>query len=266
MARPTRTTTEQLRGGMRAVALMRELAARIGAENPHQFAGWFDERTGMETQASGKWRLNFSGDRPLSGQQLQLLSRLDSDVARLHNDGPADLWLALWGDVRELWPLCRTRLNNLGPMLEDRTWLVIVDEFDDEKSYGATLREFEGELLLADAYREPLTLRHLTEAIVLYRLHQHMNSIAPSDVDGVGMYRCMHICMNDVVVRNELSQLGIYDLLVDQLAELEFGRLGNEKSYRTAIATDDVAGYVRNPRAFVSDDARWDALRFAWVG
>jgi hypothetical protein len=62
MARPTRTTTEQLRGGMRAAALMRELAKRVGAVNPHQFAGRFDEHTGMDTQASGKWRLNFGCD------------------------------------------------------------------------------------------------------------------------------------------------------------------------------------------------------------
>lgn len=204
MARPARTMTEQLRGKMRAVALMRELARRVGVENPDQFAGWFDKHTGMDTQASGKWRLNFIGDRPLSPQQLQLLSRLDGDVARLHSDGPADLWQALWGDVRELWPLCRTRFSNVGPMLDDRTWSEIEEEFVDEKTYGAALREFEGELLLADAYGEPLTLRYLTEAIALYRLHQHMNSIAPSDVDGVGTYRSVCMCLDDTAVRNEL--------------------------------------------------------------
>ena len=265
MARPTRTTTEQLCGGMRAVALMRELAKRVGAENPHQFAGWFDERTGMDTQTSGKWRLNFSGDRPLSPQQLQLLSRLDGDVARLHSDGPADLWRALWGDVCELWSLCRSRFTNDGPMFDDRIWSAIAGEFDAEKSFASALREFEGELLLADSYREPLTLRHLTEAIAFYRLHQHMNSTAPSDVDGVGAYRCVHMCMNDTTVRSELNQLGICDLLAGELADKEFGRLKSERSYRKAVAVDDLAGYARNPRAFISDDSRWEALRFAWA-
>lgn len=266
MARPTRTMTEQLRGRMRSVALMRELARRVAAENPYQFAGWFDKHTGMDTQASGKWRLNFSGGRPLSPQQLQLLSRLDSDVPRLYGDGPADLWWGLWGDVCKLWPLCRSRLTNLGPMLDDRTWSEIEGEFCDEKTYGAALREFEGELLLADAYREPLTLRHLTEAIALYRLHQHMNGIAPSDVDGVGAYRCVHICLGDAAVRSELTGLGIRDLLADHLADMELGRLECERSYRAALAVDDLAGYTRNPLAFISHDARWDALRFAWSG
>ena len=265
MARPTRTTTEQLRGGMRAAALMHELARRVGAENPHQFAGRFDEHTGMDTQSSGKWRLNFSGDRPLSPQQLQLLSRLDDDVACLHDDGPADLWRALWGDVHELWPLCRSRFCGVGPMLDDRTWVEIEDEFGDEKPFGFALREFEGELLLADAYGEPLTVRHLTEAIALYRLHQHMNSLAPSDVDGGGLYRCVRMCIDNATVQSELSQLGIRELLTAHLAGIERYRLENEKSYRAAVAVDDFAGYVSNPRTFVSDDSRWEALDFAWA-
>ncbi len=265
MARPTRTTTEQLRGGMRAVALMRELAKRVGAENPHQFAGWFDERTGMDTQASGKWRLNFSGDRPLSPQQLQLLSRLDGDVAQLHRNGPADIWRALWGDVHELWALSRRRFCIHGSTLDDRIWSAIEDEFADEISFGSTLREFEGDLLLADAYREPLALRHLTEAIALYRLHQHMNSIAPSDVDGVGAYRCVRMCLEDAAVRSELGRLGIGDLLAGHLADMELGRLKRERSYRASVAVDDLAGYVRNPLAFISHDSRWAALGFAWA-
>jgi hypothetical protein len=250
---------------MRAVALLRWLARRVGAGNPHQFAGWFDQRTGMDTQASGKWRLNFSGGRPLSAQQLQLLSRLDGDVVGLHSNGPADLWLALWGDVRVLWPLCRSRFCGVGPMLDDRTWSAVESEFDDEKTYGAALRNFEGELLIAYAYREPLTLRHLTEAVAFYRLHQYLNSIAPSDVDGVGSYRCVHMCMEDAAVRSELDQLGICGLLVSHVVDLELGRMEREPSYRAAVAVDDVAAYARNPRAFVSDDSRWEALRFAWA-
>ncbi|QOZ85215.1 MULTISPECIES: hypothetical protein [Chromobacterium] len=257
--------TEQLRGRMRSAALMHELARRVGAENPHQFAGWFDKHTGMDTQASGKWRLNFSGERPLSPQQLQLLSRCDGDVARLHSAGPADLWQALWGDVRELWPLCRTRFSNHGPMLDDRIWSAIADEFNDEKSFGSALREFEGELLLADAYGEPLTLRHLTEAIAFYRLHQHINTVAPSDVDGVGAYRCMHMCLEDSAVRGELTTLGIGDLLANHVADMELGRLKHERSYRSAVAVDDLLGYVRNPQAFMSEDARWDALHLTWA-
>lgn len=265
MARPTRTTVEQLRGRMRAVALMRELAKRVGAANPHQFAEWFDDRTSMNTQASGKWRLNFNGKQPLSPQQLQLLSRLDGDVLHLHSNGPADLWRALWGDACELWLLCRSRFDNDGPMLDDRIWSAIEGEFENEKPFGSALREFEGELLLADAYREPLTLRHLTEAIAFYRLHQHMNSLAPSDVDGDGLYRCVHMCLDDSDVLYKLSLLGIYADVVSELEDMEFCRLRRDKSYRTIIATDDLADYVGNPRAFVTDDSRWESLNFDWV-
>lgn len=266
MARPTRTMTEQLRGRMRSVALMRELARRVGTENPHQFAGWFDKHTGMDTQVSGKWRLNFIGGRPLSPQQLQLLSRLDSDVPRLYGDGPADLWRALWGDARQLWPLCRSRLTSLGPALDDSIWSEIEGEIGDQRTFGSALREFEGELLLANAYSEPLTLRHLTEAIAFYRLHQHMNAIAPSDVDGVGACRCIHMCLEDAAVQSELTGLGIRDLLANHLADLELSRLEHESSYRAAVAADDLLGYARNPLTFVLHDTRWDALRFAWAG
>lgn len=265
MARPTRTKIEHSRGKMRTVALMRELAQRVGAENPHQFAGWFDKQTGVETQASGKWRLNFSGDRPLSPQQLQMLSRIDGDVAHLHCDGPADLWRALWGDVHELWPLCRNRFCDVGPMLDDRTWSEIEGEFGDEKTFGSALREFEGELLLADAYCAPLSVRHLTEVIALYRLHQHLNSIAPSDTDGIGAYRCVRMCLDDRIVQGELHRLGVGELLRDYLAEMEIGRLNAEPSYRAAINVDSSAQWIINPRAVVSDNVRWQALAFDWV-
>ena len=265
MARPARTTTEQLRGKMRASALLSELARRVGAENPHQFAKWFDERTGMDTQVSGKWRLNFSGKQPLSPQQLQLLSRLNADVVHLHSNGPSDLWRALWGDVCELWSLCRSRFTNDGPTLDDRIWLTIEDEYENEKPFGSALREFEGELLLADAYREPLTLRHLTEAIAFYRLHQHMNSIAPTGVDGFGLYRCVRMCLDDIDVLYKLSLLGIYADVLSELEDMEFLRLRKDRSCRMIIATDDLADYVGNPRAFVTDDSRWQSLNFDWA-
>lgn len=265
MARPTRTKIEHSRGRMRTVALMRELAQRVGTENPYQFAGWFDKRTGMETQASGKWRLNFSGDRPLSPQQLRLLSHLDADVLRLYVDGPADLWRALWGDAVVLWSLIRSRFTGVGPNLDDRTWLAIENEFTTERPFGATLRNFEGDLLLTDAYRKPLSFRHLTEAIALYRLHQHLNSIAPSDVDGVGAYRCIRMCLDDRIVQNELHRLGVNELLRDHLVEMEAGRLEAEPSYRAAVNVDSSVQWVRNPCAVVSDDTRWHALAFDWI-
>jgi len=223
MARAARSETEKLRGGMRAAALMRTLASRVGAENPHQFAEYFDHRTDMATQSSGKWRLNFCGGKPLSPQQLQLLSRIDADAGRLHNSGPADLWLAMWGDMRELWVLCRTRLTPYGPELDDQTWAAVRSEFTREQRFGETLAEFEGEVLLAEAYGEPLTLRHLTEAIVLHRLHASINAAVPLGIDGEGLSRCIRLCLEDDEVTGELQRLGVLDGVRRELAALIAG-------------------------------------------
>lgn len=230
---------------MRAVALMRELAWLVGAENPHQFAGCFDRCTGMDTQSSGKWRLNFSGDKPLSMQQLQLLSRLDADASHLHENGPADLWLAMWGDARNTWRLCRTRLSNLGPSLDDRIWSEIASEFVEEKTFDVTLAEFEGDLLLAEAYREPLMLRHLTEAVALYRLYQELNAVVPLEIDGRGICRCVRTCLDDRNVVVELRRYGVLEGVRQELAAI-----------------------VDQAEAQTSAMQRWDALtpKLRWIG
>lgn len=245
MARPIQSKSERVRGGMRAVALMSELAWHVGAENPHQFAGCFDRCTGMDTQASGKWRLNFSGDKPLSVQQIQLLSRLRADASHLHESGPADLWLAMWGDARHTWRLCRTRLSNLGPSLDDRIWSEIANEFVEEKTFDVTLVQFEGDLLLAEAYGEPLRLRHLTEAVTLYRLYQELNAVVPLEIDGSGICRCVRMCLDDRNVVVELRRYGVLEGVRQELAAI-----------------------VDQAEAQTSAMQRWDALtaKLRWIG
>lgn len=237
MARPARSDTEKFRGGMRAAALMHTLAGQVGAENPHQFADYFDRRTGMTTQASGKWRLNFIGMKPLSLQQVQLLSRLEPDVRRLHDDGPADLWLAMWGDARDLWVLCRTRFSPVGPMLDDRTWTMVANEFDSEMTFNEALAEFEGEFLLAEAYGERLSLRHLTEAIALCRLLEAASALMPLDIDENGLYRCIRLCLEDDAVTTELQRLGVLEGVQRELASV-----------------------IAAPAAWAPAMQRWDAL------
>jgi len=205
---------------MRAAATMRELARRSGTSNPHQFAGHFDAITNMETQASGKWRQCFSGDKALSAQQLRLLSFVDANVAKLHDAGPCGLWHALWGDEQALWQLCRTRLDSDGPMTDDRIWSAIVDEFTEERDFGSTLAEFEAEMLLAEAYGRPLTLRHLTEAVALCRLHQALRSLAVLNIDGRGIVRCLRVCLADTSVLSELARLGVLDGVREELADV----------------------------------------------
>ncbi|MBR8360579.1 hypothetical protein KDW10_24965 [Burkholderia vietnamiensis] len=218
MARPARSDSEKRQCGMRSAALLHTLASRAGAQNPHQFASYLDGRIGMQTQQSGKWRLNFSGERPLSLQQRKLLARLDAEVESLYENGPADLWIALWGNARDLWQLCRTRTSSLGSSMDDRDWAEISCQPVGERTFDIALAEFEGETLLIEAYGEPFTLRHLSEAVTLYRLHQALAELALLDIDGQGICRCIRMCVDDAAVRSELTQLGVLEGVLLELA------------------------------------------------
>jgi len=245
MARPARTDSERKRGGMRAAALLHALARHVGAENPFQFATRFDARMNSTTHTSGKWRLNFAGGQALSINQLKLLSQFDARANLLHEHGPADLWIALWGDVHDLWQLCRSRLCRMGPSLDDRIWAEVAGEFGDEKAFDETLADFEGEVLLAEANQALLPLRYLSEAVALHRLFQTMSTLALLSFDGAGTYRCVRICLDNANVAAELSHHGIL------------------KSIR-----DELAAIVTRPEAAVPAEDRWEALRsrLDWIG
>lgn len=272
MARPKRTDTEALRSRMRTVALMQELARRVGADNPNQFAKWFDEQADAATQESGKWRHNFNGNRPLSGQQLNWLSKLPAsvDAHAMYQDGPSDLWLAMWADPRDLWTLCRTRLHDTCTDLDSPVWLddaPLPAAHRNDRCLGDMLREFEGELLLAEAYGEPLRLGHLTEAIALYRIYQFTNSIARVNIDGGGVYRCARMCTDNHAVSAELNVLGVYELVVSELEAIEAKHLSTSPTYRAAIPIPDadVNVYLHNPSIIILEKQRWGALQFNWA-
>lgn len=99
---PARNARELHQDQIRSVALMHELMCRTGCTNPHQFAGWFDQLTYSHTQDSGKWRANFSGTRPLSKNQLDALGQIFTDAHSYYQNGPCDLWRALWGETADL--------------------------------------------------------------------------------------------------------------------------------------------------------------------
>gem|GEM_PF-2325925 len=256
---------------MRTVALMQELARRVGADNPNQFARWFDEQADATTQESGKWRHNFNGNRPLSGQQLNWLSKRPEfeDVQAAYRAGPSDLWLAMWSDHKDLWPLCRTRYCTAGPSLDGCIWQALApdDWGNDERGYCEAMREFEGELLLAEAYAEPLELRHLTEAIALYRIHHFVNSIAPTKIDGSGAYRCVRMCTDNFALLLQLEALGVYELLVSELVAHEAAQLEISRTYRAAIPVTDfqIDRYLAQPQAAIPESQRWQSLQLDWA-
>lgn len=272
MARPKRTDIETLRSRMRTVALMNELAQRVGAANPNQFARWFDEQAGASTEESGKWRHNFNGNRPLSAQQLNWLSQLPEapDARARYQEGPAGLWRAMWCPPAELWHACRTRQAGSTIALDAPSWLQNTgDEANEgqDRCLDEMLREFEGELLLAEAYGEPLRLSHLTEAISLYRLHQHISSIARTSLDGSGAYRCVRMCTDNSAVHGELDRLGVYELVVSELAATESAHLAESPAYRASlpVAEEDLDLYLMCPDILIREEQRWAALNFDWA-
>ncbi|ONS09796.1 hypothetical protein A8E24_27870 [Burkholderia cenocepacia] len=229
MARPARSDFEKRRGGMRAAALLHELAARMGAKNPHQFAVCFDNNFGMLTQQSGKWRANFGGAKPLSAQQRKLLARLDTDADVLHDDGPAALWKAMWGQLNELQSIVSVELEK---------WLTL----------DMVLAEFEADLLLAELERAPLSLANLATAVALYRLHLEVEAIVPLGLDGKGICRCLRLCLDNDQIQQELSRLGVQHAVDSELTSWIVSRPDLEV-------------------AWASSRTRWNALaeRLDWV-
>ncbi|MDR5803493.1 hypothetical protein [Caballeronia sp. LZ001] len=255
--------------------LIRFLMKRIGCENVNQFGIWVNcesVRLGWkDTHNSNKWRKLDDGDfiRP-PVKLVQMLGQLFDDAAHIYINGPANLWQSLWGDATDpnvLWPLCRTRFSNYGPWLDETTWEAIQSELCNERTFYETIRAFEGELLLAIAYEEPLTLNHLTEAIALYRLHQITNTLTVSNVDGAGAYRCIQICLGNKGVYRELQSYLAFDFIHAELVKMERRRLVAERSYRLSIGIEQnlIDKYVENPLACIEEDDRWRKLDFDWV-
>lgn len=256
---------------LRTRAMISVLMGRTGCINVNQFGAWINrksERLGWrDTQHSKKWYKLIDGEfthPPV--KSVHMLGQLFRDAEHIYYDGPSNLWRALWGNASDpavLWPLCRTRFDSEGAWFNEIIWEEIEANCNEERTFRDTIREFEEELLIARAYGEILTLAHLTEAIALYRLHQATNSLARSDVDGVGAYRCIQHCLNDPGIFLELVSYDGFDLVRNELIEIEIGRLTAERSYRESIGLhiDQVDWYIDDPLSWIDDDTRWKSLR-----
>lgn len=191
-----KTTAERQREITRSKALVHMLRDRMGETSVYGFAGRYDGlmRGTSNTQDSKKWRPVFSGKQPLTVRTLASLSELFPDVAQLHQDGPADLWRAMWGTLEEL-------------------RAVIADELNAWQSFDVAQAEFEADLLLAESYGEPLTLQHLAKAVTLHRLHHDLLGL-----DSAGTCRCVRYCLDDENVQAALRRLAVLDEVRASLA------------------------------------------------
>ncbi|MDE1181488.1 hypothetical protein [Paraburkholderia sp.] len=240
--------------------------------NVNQFGAWVNarsERLGWpDTQYSNKWYQLFDGKikRPPVGV-VRMLEQLFGRAEKYYHDGPANLWRALWGDARDsniLWKLCRTRIERDSNWTDDFSWRYIEAKSTKEKTFRQTLFDFEVDLLCAieSPSGVELTLRHLTEAVALYRLHRALNHLAVSDVDGVGAYRCVVCCLEDNEISSKLRDYGAYDFVRSELEALEYDRLTTEQLYLASVGIErhEVLEYARNPLQFIDNEARWKAL------
>lgn len=199
-----KTAVERQREIIRSKALVHLLRDRLGKSSIYGFANCYDglvqkisdglKREESNTQNSNKWRPIFSGKQPLSSRALASLSELFPDAPQLHQDGPANLWRAMWGTLEE-------------------SRAVVADDLNAWQSFDVALAEFEADLLLAESYGEPLTLQYLAKAVALHRLHHDLLGL-----DGAGTCRCVRRCLNDGNVQAALRRFAVLDEVRASLA------------------------------------------------
>ncbi len=217
-----KTTAERQREITRSKALVHMLRDRMGETSVYGFASRYDGlmQGTSNTQESKKWRPVFNGKQPLTARTMASLSELFPDAPRLHQDGPADLWRAMWGTLEEL-------------------RAIVADDLNAWQSFDVALAEFEADLLLAETYREALTIQHLAKAVALHRLHHDLLGL-----DGAGTCRCIRRCLDDEEVQAALRRFAVLD----------------EVRANLAVIADD-------PLACIPADQRWDALekKLDWI-
>lgn len=194
---------------IRSVALMHELMHRTGSANPYQFAGWYDEMTHSHTQDSGKWRANFAGARSLSKNQLDALGQIFADTHSHYQNGPCDLWRALWGETADL-IACIRQHSKSSPQMPSAV--------SERAAQLSILTAAEGELSFGDFVR----------AVALYRLRKETEPF--SRIDGIGLnltgtvWRNIQSCLEENKVIAELDRLGLKRLVTHELEQLEAAR------------------------------------------
>ena len=193
-----KTTAERQREITRSKALVHLLRDRMGETSVYGFAGRYDGlmQGTSNTQESKKWRPVFSGKQPLSTRTLASLSEQFPDAPQLHQDGPANLWRAMWGTFEE-------------------SRAVVADDLNAWQSFDVALAEFEADLLLAESYGEPLTLQHLAKAVALHRLHHDLLGLG-----GAGTCRCVRRCVDDENVQAALRRIAVLDDVRANLAAI----------------------------------------------
>lgn len=267
------------RNRLRTKALMYELSSRAAMPFSDTFASWFDQemmRKGLHKRAntaeSNRWIGSFKGRTALQREQLDLLQELFNDAHDFYSKGPSSLWIAMWGDISKLWPLCKTRTERLAHFKTDDYWEYERFHEDSGLDICEALRFFEGEIMLAtETNYHDLPIGYLVEAIALYRLHSHTSQILTLNIDGVGAYRSIYQCLFNAEIMIALMKLDILDDIKEETILMEANKIMTNKSYCEAIgfiyppSKETAMEYAKNPLAMRPNEERWDDLEFDWV-
>ena len=213
-----KTTAERQREIIRSKALVHFLRDRMGKTSVYGFANCYDvliQKTprgskleASNTRESNKWRPIFSGKRPLTAGLLASLSVLFPDALQFHQNGPADLWRAMWGDISTLIACIRSH-----PKCSPQLCIHLAE------------KSIEAELLCAG----PANLASLTYAVAIYRLRREMGPDARIDGYGLNLtgcaWRCVERCLKNDVVTRELKSLGVQEWITGELESMEKQRV-----------------------------------------
>lgn len=213
-----KTAVERQREIIRSKALVHLLRDRLGKSSIYGFANCYDgliqkvsdglKREESNTQNSNKWRPIFSGKQPLTARSLILLSNLFPDALQFHQNGPADLWRAMWGDISALIACLRSH-----------------PKCSPQMSIHLAEQSIAAELLCAG----PANLAALTYAVALYRIRQEMEPDARIDGYGLNLtgcaWRCVEVCLKDDTVMRKLESLGVQEWITNELQNMEKQRV-----------------------------------------
>lgn len=266
------------RNRLRTKALMYELSLRESMPFSDTFAHWFDQEMmnkGLHKRAntaeSNRWVRSFKGKTALQKEQLDLLQELFSDAQEYYYKGPSNLWTALWGEVDELWKLCKTRADTMAHFKPYKDHELANLQEDSTLDICEALRLFEGEIMLAtETHYHDLPIGYLIEAIALYRIHNHASKILTLNTDGIGAYRSVYQCLFNATIKLDLLKLDILDDVKNEIMQTEEDKIRNNKKYCIAIgfayppSREAIEQYTNNPLAIYPNEGRWSKLNFDW--
>ncbi|HHH9367216.1 hypothetical protein ACM8AQ_23015 [Pseudomonas aeruginosa] len=249
MQRKAESEIRLYRNRLRTKALMLELGRRTASPTPQKFACWFDKtikerrpHLHVDTAESNRWRPSFNGKSALQSSQLELLQELFSDAIEFYHNGPSGMWIALWGDIEALKPLCKTHLEDDAHYIQDEKI-----DWSDHPNQTMSLKESIKNFIEIANYEiylnDEIALGFLSEAIALHRLQTHAATNNFSTTNNTELYKVIFRLINCTTISDSLVGLGILSETKEETEQLETMHLTQIETYWEKV------GFLRRPSA-----------------